>query len=229
MKKLLIANWKMNPVFEKDAVKLAQGSDIKNTVIAPPFLFLKSIKSVLKNATLCAQDVFYEEQGAYTGEVSPLMLKKLGVKYVLVGHSERRHLGESDGMILKKMRTTLDAGLKVVLCVGEPLSVRKKGDIEVKKYIKNQLRGVSYSKSLIVAYEPIWAIGTGRYANPEDALSVVQYIKSIISVPVLYGGSTNSQNAKGFLEKKEIDGLLIGRTSLNAKEFEKIAKIAEEI
>jgi len=232
MKKILFANWKMNPTSEKEAIKLARASDVKNAVVIPPFPFLKAVKNVLKNASLGAQDVFYEEKGAFTGEVSPEMLKKLGVKCVVVGHSERRRLGESDEIIAKKIKAGISAGLKVILCVGEPLSIRKRGNAEIKKYIAKQLKVTKNlkrkTKSLIIAYEPIWAVGTGKNADPEDAARVARFIKSIISVPVLYGGSTNSKNTEDFLKKKEIAGLLIGGASIDAKEFQKMITIAKQ-
>jgi len=229
MNKLLFANWKMNPQSEVEAVKLARAGDFKNAVIIPPFPFLKAVKSVLKNASLGAQDVFYEEKGAYTGEVSPSMLKKLGVKYVVVGHSERRRLGESDEMIAKKVRAGIDAGLKVILCVGESLGVYKKGKKATEVFIKKQFKFIKDKKNLIVAYEPIWAVGTGKNADPEDAARVARFIKSIISVPVLYGGSTNSKNTGDFLKKKEIAGLLIGGASIDVGEFQEMIRIVESI
>lgn len=231
MKKILIANWKMNPVSEKEAIKLARTEDFRSAVIVPPFPFLGAVKKVLKNASLGAQNAFYEEKGAYTGEISPVMLKKLGVKYIIIGHSERRALGESDVTIARKVNAAMGAGCVAVLCVGEPLSVKKKGDAEVKKYIGTQLKIFknSKSKNLIIAYEPIWAIGTGKNANPEDAAYVARCIQSIVRVPVLYGGSTNSKNAEGFLIRKEVSGLLVGGASLNAREFQKMLKIAKRV
>jgi triosephosphate isomerase len=237
MKKILFANWKMNPKTENEAVKLARASDFENAVVIPPFPFLKEVKNVLKNASLGAQDVFYEEKGAYTGEVSPVMLKKLGVKYVVVGHSERRRLGESDEMIAKKVKAGLDAGLKVILCVGEPVGIYKKGKRAIEVFIEKQLSFIKNYKlkigNLTIAYEPIWAVGTGRNADPEDAARVVQFIQKSLfknqksKVKILYGGSTNSKNTKSFLDKKEISGLLIGGASIDAKEFRKMIKIAE--
>lgn len=237
MKNILFANWKMSPITENEAVKLARASDVKNAVIIPPFPFLKAVKNVLKNASIGAQDVFYEEKGAFTGEVSPQMLKKLGVKYVVVGHSERRRLGESDEMIAKKVKAGIDAGLKVMLCVGEPLSVYKKGKKATEEFIKKQLSFIENYKlkigNLIIAYEPIWAVGTGKNADPEDAARVARFIQELLvkskksKAKILYGGSTNSKNTKSFLEKKEIAGLLIGGASINVGEFKKMIKIAE--
>lgn len=225
MKKILIANWKMNPETEIKAVKLARAIDANNVIIVPPFPFLKSVGDVLKKSLLGAQDIFYKESGAYTGEVSPTMIKKLGVKYVIIGHSERRALGESDKVIARKVDAALDIGLNVVLCVGEPLSIYKKGEIRVHKFIKKQLSLIRKRRGITIAYEPIWAIGTGKNANPEYAARIARFIKSTVSAPVLYGGSTNSKNTKEFLEKKEFAGLLVGGASLDIKEFRKMIKI----
>ncbi len=135
MRKILIANWKMNPLSEREATKLARLSDFSGVVIAPPFPFLAAVGKSVKSAALGAQDVFFEKEGPYTGEVSPGMIKKLGVKYVIVGHSERRAAGESDDVIAKKAGAALAAGLKVVLCVGESRSVREKGISESKAFV----------------------------------------------------------------------------------------------
>ncbi len=229
MKKIIVANWKMNPLTEREAVRIARAEDKNNVVIVPPFPFLGAVRGVLKNASLGAQDAFFEEKGAYTGEVSSAMLKKFGVRYAIVGHSERRRLGESDEMIAKKAKAGVDAGLKVILCVGEPMDIRRRGRNAAGAFIRKQLSRVKRSKSLIVAYEPIWAIGTGKNADPEEAAYVADVIRKMLHVPVLYGGSTNSRNAKSFLEKKEITGLLVGGASIDPKEFKKMAVIARDI
>jgi len=235
--KLLIANWKLNPETSWAAIRLAKAVDKKGVVICPPFIFLTEIKKVLKRAALGAQDVFWEEKGAYTGEVSAAALRDLGVKYVIIGHSERRRwLRETDEMINKKVRAALGAGLKAILCVGEPLSVRRQGLATAKKFVKNQLKkdlkSISMSHvadrlSLIIAYEPVWAIGTGRADKPEETVEMAKFIKSQLPatgyrLPVLYGGSVNSLNARNFLQYKDINGALVGGASLNAKEFGKI-------
>ncbi len=242
MKKLIIANWKMNPASEKEAVKLAaktekgalkSGNDV---VIAPPFPFLASVKKVLKKAKLGAQDDFWENQGAYTGEISPAMLKSFGVKYVIAGHSERRRLGETDDAINKKVKASLKIGLKPVLCVGEPLEVRKKGLAAAKNFVKGQLKkdlkGVSQS-GLIVAYEPVWAISTNKGAKPdkpEDSLEMIRFIKAFLrkerkmKPAVLYGGSVTSKNAESFIQYQDINGALVGGASLKSEEFIKIIK-----
>ncbi len=238
MKKLLVANWKMNPATEREAVVLARASDRKNVVICPPLVYVSSVKGQVSKAKVGAQDVFCEEKGAYTGEISPAMLKNLGVKYVIIGHSERRKwLHETDEMINKKIKAALKAGLKVILCVGEPWPVRKKGLAAAKQFVKAQLKkdlkflhSNSYilNSRLIVAYEPIWAIGTGRADKPADAVEMSKFIKNLLRVPVLYGGSVDGKNAENFLKYKEINGALVGGASLKAGEFNKIIKIASK-
>ena len=238
--KLLVANWKLNPQIEAEAVRLARASDAKNIVIAPPFPFLVAVGKALKRATLGAQDVFWKLHGAYTGGVSPLMLRALGVRYVIVGHSERRALGETDTMVNKKARAALRAGLAPILCVGEPLAVRRKGLAAAKRFVAHQLRadlrGVSPSsvishQSSVVAYEPLWAIGTGRAATPADAAEMAEFIKGLLvksyklKVSVLYGGSVNVRNAGAFLAEPAIDGALVGGASLQAAEFRKMISI----
>ena len=230
----------MNPKTSREATKLARAIDAKNVVICPSFPFLGAVKKAIKKARLGSQDVFWEEKGAYTGEVSPAMLKNSGIEYVIVGHSERRRwLNETDEMINKKVLATLRAGLKVILCVGEPLIVRRQGLAAAKKYVKSQLQkdlsGISNLKpktqNLIIAYEPIWAIGTGRSDKPEETFAMAKFIKQflhskfyILNSKVLYGGSVNSKNVWDFVKYKEIDGALVGGASLNAKEFRKIIK-----
>ncbi|MEK7634417.1 MAG: triose-phosphate isomerase family protein, partial [Patescibacteria group bacterium] len=178
--------------------------------------------------------------GHYTGEISPKMLKNLGVEYVIIGHSERRrHLNETDEMINKKVLATLKTELKVILCVGEPLEIRKKGKKAIENFIKNQLQKDLKRienlklkiKNLAIAYEPIWAIGAGHSDTPEDALEMIKYIKKFLQTTnyklqtkVLYGGSVDGKNIKNFLKYDEIDGFLIGHASLNKNEIKTIIK-----
>ncbi len=236
--KLLVANWKSNPAKISEAVELAKTTDRLNVVICPPDLFLSEVKKVLKNASLGAQDVFWGNLGAYTGEVSWKELVELGVEYVIIGHSERRkYLKETDELINNKLIASLDAGLKVILCVGEPSEIRNKGFNSAKNFVEQQLDkdliGLDPSKAkdkLIIAYEPIWAIGSGTPDTPESANEMAKFIKEFLAknyklqTSVLYGGSVNSKNAKDFLIQKEIDGALVGGASLNAEEFNKIAE-----
>ncbi len=251
-KKLVIFNWKENPATLGGASRLfatlaksarSKGSSKAKIVACPPFIYLTefSKKLALGKAgfLLGAQDVFWENTGAYTGEIGPAMLRGIGknVRYVVIGHSERRRfLGETDRMINKKVKAALAAGLCAVLCVGEPLDVRKKGIAATRQYIKNQLKkdlqnilnGKLKIENLIVAYEPIWAIGTGKNADPEDARDMAIFIKkeaqSFSGLPVLYGGSVDGRTVGDYLCYNEIDGVLVGNASLHAKEIIKIIK-----
>jgi triosephosphate isomerase (TIM) len=235
MKKLIVANWKMNPDSAQAAKQLfadmgklkASKSEI---VICPPFPYLHLAKP--KNYALGAQDIFWESKGAFTGEVAAPMLQSLGVQYVIIGHSERRKwVGETDEVVNRKVKAALAAGLKVILCVGEDAEVRDKGMTAAKRFVDKELReGLADLKnpSLIVAYEPIWAIGSGRADNPTDTVEMAEFIRSRVSgARVLYGGSVNSGNAKDFLQHPEIDGALVGGASLRAYEFKGIITTVE--
>ncbi|MEK7596311.1 MAG: triose-phosphate isomerase [Patescibacteria group bacterium] len=252
MKRIIVANLKMNPETRGEAERLF--SEIKKTarnlrgvetVFCPPFIYFSSLaaKAGPANLKLGAQDVFWEnlpaKKGAFTGEISPLMLKKLGVKYAIVGHSERReHLKESDEMVNKKVKAALKAGLKAILCVGEKEKKEDTLPVIVKKELESDLAGVSkkLAKNLIIAYEPVWAIGSGQADKPEDVFEITIYIRRILfdifgqklahSAPILYGGSVSEQNAKDFLALRNISGLLVGGASLSAKKFGEILKQA---
>jgi len=260
MKKLIIANWKMNPQSSCEARKIF--NEIKRTagrlknvgiVICPPFVYLPIVgNSVSSRKTrgfsrlsLGAQDIFWQKNGSYTGEISAEMLKDLGVKYVIIGHSERReHLGETNEIINKKIKTALRAGLRVVFCVGE--RERQPGG-EFLKFIREELeeglRGIQrkFLRNLIIAYEPIWAIGKDEeFADSaEDVLQMALYIRKTLlpitggeiarKIPVLYGGAVEPKNAEGFLRDGGVQGLLIGRKSLVPDDFNQILKIAERL
>ncbi len=242
MSKLLIFNWKMNPATLKEASVLAQASDHENVVVAPPFPFMESVADTLIKAKLGAQDLFWEPSGAFTGEVSAQELKNIGVSHVIIGHSERRHkLGETDEVIAKKMKAALSAGLVPVLCVGETKSEKDSGQREavIERQLKSALSDfqlLTPDLGLIVAYEPVWAIGTGDPETPEHAAETIAFIKSVVSGPdqirgadkgrlqfpdvrVLYGGSVDSKNLGDFLKKEEIDGALVGGASLKTEEI----------
>ncbi len=235
-KKLLVANWKANPKSLTEAVRLARQTDAPNVVVAPPFPFLHSVGGVLRRSALGAQDVFWSD-GPYTGEVSTNQLKRLGVRYVIIGHSERRrYLAESDKVINKKVVAALKAGLKVILCVGEGRheNIRRAEDF-VKTQIRSDLAGIRgrMSSKLAIAYEPIWAIGTGRADSPQQAGSMAKFIKKtcknyihIKNIPVLYGGSINSNNASSFLSSTYLDGGLVGGVSLKPVEFRKLIELS---
>ncbi len=221
MKKLIIANWKMNPASQKEALDLfdavkkgvekvaafakasAGRGAASEVVICPPFLYLAQLRGL----TLGAQNVSLEVKGAFTSQISATQLKDLGVKYVIVGHSEpRRYLHETNEEINKKVKAVLDAGMTPVLCVGE--NEGEDRDEVLKKQIEIGLNEIS-NKNLVIAYEPVWAIGTGKNCQPEDVKVAMKIIKSLVGdIKVLYGGSVNAENAKQYLEI--VDGLLIG-------------------
>lgn len=248
MSKLIIANWKANPKTFNEALKLAKASDFKNVVIAPPYIYLQTLSWVLKKAALGAQDAFWETSGPHTGEITPIQIRNLKIKYVIIGHSERRRLGETDEMISKKVKTAIRAGLKVILCVGEDRNTRRKGITPAKRFVSNQLKkdlaGIHTSyfilrNSLIIAYEPVWAISTskgGKPDTPKDAVQMITHIKrildsrfQILNSRVLYGGSVTSRNAKSFLSQPEIAGALVGGASLKLKEFNAIIKTSNSL
>ena len=241
---IIAGNWKMNktPSEAMDLihrlVPLVKDADI-DVVVCPPFVCLPAAKEAIEgtNIELGAQNMHFEESGAYTGEISPVMLKELGVKYVIIGHSERRqYFGETDEIVNKKVLAALNHGLIPIVCVGETLEQREQGITEelVKLQTKVALRGVSDedAKKIVVAYEPVWAIGTGKTASSEDANEVIGYIRQAIAsvygedvaeaVRIQYGGSVKPANIKELMEMPEIDGGLIGGASLTAEDFEKI-------
>ena len=255
-KKYIIANWKMNPSSSEEAIRLVRGilsqTLPKNIelIIAPPFIYLDLVKKNFfakggsafggKNEIkLAAQNVGWFERGAFTGEISGLMLKNIGCDYVIIGHSERRHkIGETDEMINLKLKAAFKAGLNPILAVGE----KERGDDIIKvlnSQIKSDLYGIDASEigRLIIAYEPVWAIGTGLSDTPDHALSSALLVRKIIGnlytpdfaidLPVLYGGSVTAENAADFISQTGINGALVGGASLNIEEFLKIIKFAE--
>jgi triosephosphate isomerase (TIM) len=248
MKKLVVANWKMNPGTMPEAERLFAGIaklEIPNgveAVICPPYPYLAAAKMGMgKEVALGAQDVFWEEGGAFTGEVSARMLKHLGVKYVIAGHSERRHFRhETDEEIAEKVNAILEGDLRVILCVGEPADVRHQGREAAKKFVLGQLSSYfsltpEQVKNFVIAYEPVWAISTNGLAeedSPEDAADMIKHIKEFMSLRggdsprVLYGGSVSSNNIAYFMEQPMIDGVLVGHASLDPKEFKKIIDAA---
>lgn len=243
--KLLSANWKMNltPSQTKEYLQsflpLVEGIEDREILICPPFTSLCIANEILKDkrVKLGAQNCHYEVKGAYTGEISLAMLKDLGVSYVIVGHSERRWIfGESDELINKKLTAALQYGIRPILCVGERIEEREAGLTfkVVEAQIRIALSGIeAYTDSLDIAYEPVWAIGTGTPAMPEDAQLVHAFIKNLLSTinpkhegktRVLYGGSVNSKNASEFMKMKDVDGLLVGGASLDPESFAQIVK-----
>ena len=239
MKKLIIANWKMK-LGLNESLALAKKlnnklkNDKNNIVICPDYLSLIPIANIFKKSkiVLGAQDSAVADRGAYTGEVSPLNLKSIGVKYVILGHSERRErLHENSAIINDKIKATLKNKLIPVLCVGEKLIEREAGD--EKSIITDQLRRALNrvdikNNNIVIAYEPVWAIGKGQAIAPAKAEEMHQFIKSqankILKKPVLviYGGSVDSKNISSFMSQKNIDGFLVGGASLKSDEFIKI-------
>ena len=248
---LIVGNWKMNAnhleaiqMVQKLSYRLeAEDYERVNVVVAPPFTSLRSIQVVIEQdripISLGAQNVFWAESGAFTGEISAPMLAKLAVKHVIVGHSERReHFGETDEMVNKKAKAVIAAGMAAVVCVGETLEQREAGQAEsvVTTQLAGALRGLSLedASSLAIAYEPVWAIGSGRTALPDDAATIATIIRERLrdrlnnevgeQVRVLYGGSVNAVNIKDFVAKRDIDGALVGGASLDPDQFAAIVR-----
>lgn len=229
MKNLIVANWKCNPITIKEAESIFQKTEegvknIKNVeaIICPPFIYLPMIVSENPAIKLGGQDCYSEEKGAFTGEISPNMLKGIGCQYVIIGHSERRkYQGETDEMINKKIKASLSAGLKPILCIDNADQIKKDIDGLSQQDLEN----------LSVAYEPIWAIGTGKACGTSEAKEMNLTMKDILgdSVPVLYGGSVSSQNAQCYIKEAGFNGLLVGGASLKPEEFIEIIKIVDSI
>ncbi|MDH3274926.1 MAG: triose-phosphate isomerase [Gammaproteobacteria bacterium] len=248
---LVAGNWKMNGSTASNKelvagiVAGAPQSDSAKLLICPPFPYLAAVAEQISGSRvlLGAQNVSEHESGAFTGEVAPAMLRDIGCEYVIVGHSERRALyGETSFAVAAKFKAALDAGLKPILCVGETLEQREGGGTE--SVVEVQLGavidkvGIAGFKSAVVAYEPVWAIGTGVTASPEQAQDVHRHIRGVMaahdaevaeSTQILYGGSMKGENAAGLLAMPDIDGGLIGGASLKAGDFLAIAKAAAQV
>jgi len=238
-RKLTVGNWKMNRTID-EAVQLATqltetlGSVVGVEVaVCPPFTAIKSVHEALEDSHVIvgAQDVFYEDSGAYTGAVSPLMLEGL-CDYVIVGHSERRkHFGDTDETVAKKLGAVLRHGMTPILCVGESLEENEAGKtIEVlERQLTVALGGLTPASELVIAYEPIWAIGTGRAARGEDVNGTLQWMRDLMArtwdadaakgTPLLYGGSVTPDNTAEFVSQSAIDGTLVGGASLRPADF----------
>jgi len=241
----IIANWKMNPsnldrakklfLSLKNAIKSIKNEEI---IICPPFIYLSEFfckSKGIKYLKLGSQDVFWEKEGAFTGEISPVQLKNTGCEYVIIGHSERRRfIAETDEMINKKIKAVFKEKLKPILCIGESEIERRKGRTwqVLRKQLKKGLKqvGAQLIKNIIIAYEPVWAIGTGEACSISDAKKVRLFIEKMVGeVPILYGGSVNSKNVKGFVKEAGFDGVLVGGASLKSSEFISIIKKVETI
>ncbi len=242
MKKLVTANWKMNKTLG-EAMSFASALKKEKTkheiIIFPPFPFLEQVTRMLSTIPIGAQNCHHEEKGACTGEVSAAMLKSVGCSWVLLGHSERRqYQKESNQLINQKIKVALKNGLKVMLCVGETEQERKQGLTEeiLERQLKDCLKGIgkdSMAADIVVAYEPVWAIGTGNTATPKQTQEAHKFIRGIIealygkatakAARILYGGSVTPENAASLFKEKGIDGALVGGASLDVEKFVKIA------
>jgi triosephosphate isomerase len=217
---LIVGNWKM---FRGPDPAALAGLD---AVICPPFTRLRDC--IDAGLTTYAQNVHWDKEGAYTGEISAPMLLELGVTGSLVGHSERRqYFGESDETVGLRVRGALAAGLKVVACVGETIEERRGGETE--NVLRRQLSVLEPHPNLVLAYEPVWAIGTGHTATPEIAQEAHAFIKSLLDAPVLYGGSVKPDNAAGLFAQPDVDGALVGGASLDVESFTAICEAAARI
>jgi triosephosphate isomerase (TIM) len=251
-KPIIGGNWKMHLGTPNEAISLIKSlksliKGIKNVdiVIAPPFTVLESVVRELKKTdiSVSAQNMYFEDKGAFTGEISPLFLKSMGVKYVILGHSERRQIfGETDDLINKKIKKALKESLIPIVCIGENLNAREAG--KTKEIIRNQMNftfqdliGQDMIK-IIIAYEPIWAIGTGKTATPKQAEEIHIFIRDILKekygenvadeIRIQYGGSIKPNNAKSLFSRENIDGGLVGGASLNSESFYEIIEAAEK-
>ncbi|MEC8875863.1 MAG: triose-phosphate isomerase [Pseudomonadota bacterium] len=240
MKKLIVANWKMNKT-KVSGISLVKSLSAKinrsnrssrEVVVCPPFTLISEISKILKSSkiSLGGQDCSADSFGAFTGDISPLMLKDLGCKYVIVGHSERReHHNESEKIIKNKLDLALSLGLKVILCVGEKMQERKKGNTIriITRQLQLSISKKCNNKNTIIAYEPVWSIGSGVTPKDSEICDVHNFIKnkssqlSIGDKPfmVLYGGSVNPGNSKNILSLQNVDGALVGGSSLKLKSF----------
>ncbi|BAP58643.1 triose-phosphate isomerase [Candidatus Tachikawaea gelatinosa] len=245
-KPIIIGNWKLNgskysiQTFVRNFFKELSNFKKCNIIIAPPNIYLDFFKNILFNKnliSLCAQDVDFNNYGSFTGETSPLMLKDIGVKYVIIGHSERRfYHKEDDQVITKKFSSLKKIGLIPIICIGETKTEKlqdKTIDVICYKQLNSIIEkmGVESLNDSIIAYEPIWAIGTGKAANPNEVQIIHESIRQFIfkknsqtakKVKILYGGSINEKNAIKFFEKQDVDGLLVGNAALETKIFSRI-------
>ena len=223
----------------EDLIKATVSAKDREVVVCPPFTALSSVAKALEGShvKLGAQNMYFEQKGAFTGEVSPEMLKDAGCRYVIIGHSERRNVfGETDELINKKLKAALAWGLHPILCVGESLQQREAGETQswVKSQVEIDLEGLTPSEieKMVIAYEPIWAIGTGKTDTSKGANETIGMVRNLIAeksqyeiaqkIRILYGGSVKPDNIDGFMAEPEIDGALVGGASLKAEDFARI-------
>ncbi len=251
MRKMFICgNWKMNTTRQTaaklagDVAAAAGGMPAIETGVCPPLVYLTAVAEALKGSTvsLGAQNMYFEKEGAFTGEVSGAMLADCGCAYVILGHSERRHvIGETDELVNKKVHAAFAANLKPILCVGELLSEREAGKTEevVRRHVTEGMKGLAADRaaSVVIAYEPVWAIGTGRTATPQQANEVHVFVRGLLgklydkgtaaAIRIQYGGSVKPENTYELMSQSEVDGALVGGASLKADSFATIMREAE--
>lgn len=247
-KKIIAANWKMNMTQSESAtfvatflLELGDSSEVE-VVLIPPFTSIPAVTEALgdaQNVKVGAQNMYWERTGAFTGEISPAMLRELFVRYVVLGHSERRQLfGETDEMVNRKVRAAHETGLRPIVCVGETLAQRERGEVE--KILGGQLRGslaelgAKELSETVIAYEPVWAIGTGKTASAEQAQEAHAFIRAMLrelsddataeKLRIQYGGSVKPDNAETLMSQEDIDGALVGGASLDPRSFAQIVK-----
>jgi len=246
----IAGNWKMNKTV-REAVDLVRElkaaiSGVKGVevAVAPPFTALYAVHEELEGSPIClaAQNLFWEEKGAFTGEVSPVMLKEVGCLYIIIGHSERRQFfGETDETVNRRIKAALAQSLKVIFCIGETLKEREEGKTfsVMERQMEGGLKGLGDQemRNIVIAYEPVWAIGTGKTATPEQAEEAHRFIRGKLEriysrevsegIRIQYGGSVTPENVKGLMNQPNIDGALVGGASLKAESFSKIVRFKE--
>ena len=243
MKNLIVANWKMNPNSQKeakeifDAIREGVRGLKSEVVVCPPSVYLYASIFGEGIVGMGAQNIYFEDKGAFTGEISALMLKDLGAEYAIIGHSERRkYFGETDETVNKKIKKALETGIKVIFCIGETAEERdagKKNEV-LERQIKQGLAGIDNLENVNIAYEPVWAIGTGNNCSVEETKESIDFIRKTLALSVvegetriLYGGSVKSDNSGSYIKEAGANGLLVGGASLKADEFVKIVQSAE--
>ena len=244
---IITGNWKMNNNSAESVElvsqlrKMISGVKEVEVVVAPPYTALGFVATAIKGSTiaLSSQNIFWEEKGAFTGEISPSMLKDIGCQYAIIGHSERRqYFGETNETVNKRLKAALDASLTPIVCIGETLEEREadKTLSVIEKQVKEGFAGISSGEmeKIVIAYEPVWAIGTGKTATPEQAQEIHQFIRGMLAqvfdegvaegIRILYGGSVKPDNVDQLMSQKDIDGALVGGASLKADSFARIVQ-----
>jgi len=238
MKNLIAGNWKLNPTNQKEAkeifdeIKAGIKDATAEVVICPPFVYIALRSFSEGGLTLGAQNLFWEEKGAFTGEISGAMLKDIGAEYVIIGHSERRkYFNETDEQVNQKIKKALEFGLKIIFCIGETAEEKEAGKREevLQRQIQEGLKDIPDIDNINVAYEPVWAIGTGNNCSVEETKESIEFIRKFVKkdTRIIYGGSVKSENSGAYIKEAGANGLLPGGASLNAKEFIKIIQSAD--